>query len=81
MTSDCQISQKRAVPKPHSDLLHPQFVSSPLIQPDCNISLDPCSQMNLGFEVQLDADHEGSSLVLAIVVNSAAKELTCLQER
>jgi len=37
--------------------------------------------VNLGFKVQLDADDEGSSLVLAIVVNSAAKELTCLQER
>jgi len=50
------------------------------VQPDGDVSLNPRSQVNLRLEVQLDADHEGGGLVLAVVVNGSAQELAWRQD-
>ncbi len=47
-----------------------------LIQPNGNVALDPSSEMHLSLEVHLDANHESSGLVLAVVIDGAAQELT-----
>jgi hypothetical protein len=33
--------------------------------------------VDLGFEIELDADHEGGALELAVVVDGTFKEIAC----
>ena len=46
-----------------------------LVQPHENVTAYAGGQMHLGFQVQLDTDHEGGVLELAVGVNRALEQV------
>lgn len=50
---------------------------SGLVKADADVSLDAGSQVDLGLEVELDADEEGSGLLVAVLIGGTLEELAC----
>lgn len=47
-----------------------------LVQTDADITPDSGSQMDLSFQVELDADEESRGLLVAVLIGGASEQLT-----
>lgn len=48
-----------------------------LVKPHEDVAADACREVDLGLEVELDANHEGGVLELAVVIDGALEEVAC----
>lgn len=77
---DTQYRQQEIYLKQTTHVFEPQpqacHCTNSLVKPETDIALDTGSQVNFSLEIELDADEQSSSLLLAILVSSTLKQLT-----